>query len=170
MSGKYVMKFMQQHSPMFVLALLIVPVIIIGCAKPGRRLEPPRVNLAHIQVQEIKLFETVLKIELRVFNTNEVALNVNGIDCKLELNGEKVASGVSDTKTKIPAFGSALVPMMLYSSFIDFFQGVMKSRGTKEMKYTVKGRVHMTGGFLLPPMVPFETKGAIPIDITEDSP
>jgi len=164
------MKFIQKYSRLFLLALLAGSVIITGCAKPGRRLEPPRVNLAHIQVQEIKLFETVLKIELRVFNTNEVALNVNGIDCKLELNGKKFASGVSDTTTVIPAFRSALVPMMLYSSVIDVFQGVIKSRGAKEMKYTVKGRVHISGGFLLPPVVPFETEGSIPIDITKDSP
>jgi LEA14-like dessication related protein len=164
------MKFMQKHSRLFVLALLTVSVIITGCAKPGKRLEPPRINLAHIQVQEIKLFESVLKIELRVFNTNEVALDVNGIDCKLELNGKIFASGVSDTTTKIPAFGSVLVPMMLYSSIIDVFQGFMKSRDTKEMKYTVKGRVHITGGFLLPPVVPFETEGSIPIDIPEGSP
>jgi len=164
------MKFIQKYSRLFVLALLSVSVIITGCAKPGRQLEPPRVNVAHIQVQEIKLFETVLKIELRVFNTNEIALNVNGIDCKLELNGKNFASGVSDTTTVIPAFGSALVPMVLYSSVIDVFQGIMKSRGTKEMKYTVKGRVHITGGFLLPPVVPFETEGVIPIDAREASP
>jgi LEA14-like dessication related protein len=164
------MKFTQKYSHLFVLVLLAVSVFITGCAKPGRRLEPPRINLAHIQVQEIKLFETVLKIELRVFNTNEVALTVNGIDCKLELNGKKFASGVSDTKTKIPALGTVLVPMMLYSSVIDVFQGVMKSRDTKKMKYKVNGRVHITGGFLLPPVVPFETEGSIPIDITDDSP
>lgn len=164
------MKFIQKHSRLFVFVLLTVSLIIAGCAQPGRRLEPPQVKLAHVQVQEIKLFETVLKIELRVFNTNEVALTVNGIDCKLELNGKKFASGVSDIKTKIPALGSVLVPTMLYSSVIDVFQGVMKSRDTKEMKYKVKGRVHISGGFLLPPAVPFETSGSIPIDITEGSP
>lgn len=79
-------------------------------------------------------------------------------------------SGVSDTKTKIPAFGSVPVPMMLYSSVIDVFQGVLKSKDIKEINYKVKGHIPIIGDVLLPHVASFETEGSIPIDITENSP
>lgn len=74
-----------------VAALLVVS----GCAGFGQRLETPRVNLIHIRVQEVRFLETILEVQLRVFNTNDVALKIKGIECELELNGQPFAVGVS---------------------------------------------------------------------------
>jgi hypothetical protein len=65
----------------------------------------------------------VLQIELRVFNTNEIPIKIKGLDCDLELNGKRFATGVSSVDREIPAFGTEIVPVTLYSSVLDIFRG-----------------------------------------------
>ena len=92
---------------------------VSGCAGLGKTLEPPRINLANITVQEMQGFESVFQIELRIFNTNDVPLDIKGLDCELEINDRHFASGVSDTTTKIPSYGTAKIPIVVYSSVIE---------------------------------------------------
>jgi len=98
-----------------VLAFLF---LVTGCASFGKTLEPPRINLSNVRFQESKALETVLQIELRVFNTNDVPIKVRGLDCDLELNGKSFAKGVSSVDTEIPAFGTTTVPVTLYEKLI----------------------------------------------------
>ena len=58
--------------------LLLAVLFLVGCAGPGKKLEPPRITLTNIQVQEIKVFESVFQIELRVVNPNDVAIIHSG--------------------------------------------------------------------------------------------
>ena len=70
-------------------AMVTVLAILHGCAGIGRRLEPPEVSLAHIAIQEVKALETTFQLHVRVFNFNDVPLEIKGIDCELEINGRK---------------------------------------------------------------------------------
>ncbi len=63
--------------------LCLVLFFFSGCAGFGKRLEPPRIALANIQVKEVKILESVFQIDLRIFNTNEVPLDVKGIEYKI---------------------------------------------------------------------------------------
>ena len=104
------------------LTVLIISAIsafsLTGCAGVGKTLEPPRVTLANIQVEEVKAFETIFQIELRVFNTNDIPIEIKGIDCELEINGRKFASCVSKVVKEIPSYGTDTVPITLYSSVL----------------------------------------------------
>ena len=99
--------------------LILALLILSGCAGLGRRLEMPRITLSNFSVQEIKVFESVFKIEMRVFNTNDVPLEIKGINCSLELDGKRLATGVTNVKIDIPSYETAIVPMTLYSSVLD---------------------------------------------------
>jgi LEA14-like dessication related protein len=96
------------------IGLLIPLLLLVGCAGLGKTLDPPRINLSNVQFQESKALETVLQIELRVFNTNDIPIKVKGLDCDLELNGKSFAKGVSNVDKEIPAFGTTTVPVTLY--------------------------------------------------------
>jgi LEA14-like dessication related protein len=146
--------------PYTLLALLLVA-NMFGCASPGKRLESPRIALAHIEVQETRIFETVLKIDLRVFNTNEVPLEVKGLDCELEFNGKRFAQGVSDVAIKVPAQGTAVIPMTLYSSLVDMARGLLKAQAEEKLQYKIKGRLRLKGGFMVPSVIPFTSDGEI---------
>ena len=147
----------------YIMFALLAAANLFGCAGPGKHLEPPRIALAHIEVQESRIFETVLKIDLRVFNTNEVPLEVKGLDCELEINGRRFAQGVSDVAIHIPAQGTGVIPVTVYSSLVDMARGLLKAQTQEKLQYKIKGRLRVEGGFMVPSIIPFTSDGEIPL-------
>jgi len=144
-----------------VLILLFLPV---GCAGLGKTLDPPRINLSNVQFQESKALETVLQIDLRVFNTNDVPIRVKGLDCDLELNGRSFATGVSSVDKEIPAFGTMTIPVTLYSSVVDLFRGIVGLQKKEKLKFGVSGRLRLEGGFLMPAVIPFKAEEELALE------
>lgn len=156
-----------------VFALLILS--LSGCAGFGKRLDPPRINLADITVKEIKAFETVFGLQLRVFNNNDVPLVIKALDCDLEVNESRLASGVTETEATIPAFGTGLVDVTVYASSVQIvnrlLQGLRDSQAdgkTKSIDYDVSGHLHL-GGHALPAKIPFSEQGSMALDRFFDS-
>ena len=149
-----------RQSSGLIIWLFLTTLTLLGCVATGKRLEPPRVTLTHIQVQEIKVFETVFQVELRAFNTNDVAIEIKGLDCEFELNDRHFASGVSNKKIRVPPYDTATIPVDLYSSVLDLVQGLLDSSKKEKMKYKLKGRLHL-GGDAATSVLPFESEGEL---------
>ena len=161
-----------RHNHLLVpfLALSCTMVLFWGCAGLGTKLEPPRINLAHIAVQEIKTFETVFKLQLRVFNTNDIPLVIKALDSDLDVNGKRLATGVTETETTIPALGSGLLDVAVYASSLQMVARVLDGLGDsgtgrkqESIDYTLSGRLHL-GGRALPSRIPFTTAGTLSMD------
>lgn len=144
---------------------LIVAVIMMlpGCMMPGKKMVPPRVQIAGIEVEEVRIFETLFRVELRIINPNSEPMDIRGIDCELELLDRKIASGVTDKGMTIPGLGTAMVSVDLYSSVVDVVKGIMRLHETKALKYAVTGRVHSRGGAFMPSIFPFSSTGEFPL-------
>ena len=142
--------------------LILIPLMLSGCAGLGRRLEAPRITLANFSVQEIKVFESVFKIELRVFNTNEILLEIKGLNCDLELNGKHLATGVTNVKTDIPSYETGIVPMTLYSSVLDVMRVLRGLAKTDKLQYKLTGRLRLGKG-AIPSTIPFTSTGELPL-------
>ena len=140
------------------IGVLIPLFLLVGCAGLGKTLKPPRIHLSNLQFQESKALETVLQIELRVFNTNEVPITVKGLDCDLELNGTSFAKGVSTVDREIPAFETTTVPVTLYSSVADVFRGIAGLQKKEKLRFGVSGRLRLEGGFFMPAVIPFKAE------------
>ena len=136
--------------------------VLSGCAGFGKRLESPRITLANIKIQETKVLETVFQIEIRVFNTNEVTLEVTGIECDIELNDKHFATGVSKVETKIPSYETTLIPMTMYSSILDIVMGLKGLSNTVKLKYRITGKLRLGKG-AVPAVIPFESHGELPL-------
>ena len=144
--------------PKMSIATIMVLAAMYGCAGVGQRLEPPRVKFATIRVQEFNVLETVFEVRLRVFNTNETALQIKGIECELEINGQPFAIGVSDADVEIPSYGTQLLPLHVYASVFDIIKSVQGLQDQDQLKYQIKGKVRLgTGAF--PSVLPFESEG-----------
>jgi LEA14-like dessication related protein len=142
--------------------LMVILLMLSGCAGWGKRLEPPRITLSNFNVQEIKIFESVFKIEIRVFNTNEVPLEIKGLNCDLELNGKRLATGVANIKINIPSYETALVPMTLYSSVLDVVTVLRGMTKTEKLEYKLTGRIQLGKG-AMPSTIPFKSIGELPM-------
>jgi LEA14-like dessication related protein len=146
------------------IAILFPGLLLAGCAGIGKPLEPPRVSLADIRVEEFTGFETHFQIQLRVINTNDVDLNVKGIEAELEVNGQSFAAGVSNTPVKIPSFGTELVTIAVYSSVIKMFRSVYGLHESEELKYRLNGKLRVAGDNTLATTLPFESEGVVTLD------
>ena len=141
---------------------IVIFLILSGCAGWGKRLETPRITLSNFNVQEIKIFESVFTIELRVFNTNEVPLEIKGLNCDLELNGKRLATGVANAKVNIPSYETALIPMTLYSSVLDVVTVLRGLAKTEKLEYKLTGRLRLGKG-AMPSTIPFKSTGELPL-------
>ena len=143
------------------IAVLAIGLLLAGCAGLGKPLEPPRVSLADIRVEDFSGFETVFQIQLRVINTNDVDLKVKGIEAELEINGQSFAAGVSNTPVKIPSFGTELVTVAVYSSVIKMFKSVYGLHESEELKYRLNGKLRVAGNNALATTLPFKSEGVV---------
>ena len=144
-----------------LLKILLAVLMISGCAGVGKQLDPPRISLANIRVQEVTGLETAFEIQMRVFNANDIDLNVKGISAELEINGQPFATGVSNTPVKIPSYGTELVSITVYSSVIKMFKSVYGLKDSEELKYRLKGKVRVSGNNMMPTSLPFESEGEV---------
>jgi LEA14-like dessication related protein len=140
-----------------VFALVLV-LLINGCAGLGRTLAPPQLTLAHLEVKEVRALEMILQVDLRLLNPNDAPIDVKGTDCELSLNGQKFAYGVSKVDIRVPPFGTEVIPITFYSSFVDLVRSFIDLERNKSLKFEVSGRVHLGAGFLVPSVIPFRTE------------
>lgn len=136
--------------------------LLTGCAGWGKRLEPPQITLSSFSVQEITLFESVFNVEMRIFNTSDTPLRINGLNCDLELNGKQLATGVVNVKTTIASYEMAVVPMMLYSSVLDVMRVLRVLAKAEKLEYKLSGRLRLGKG-ALPSTIPFKLTGTLPL-------
>jgi len=144
-----------------VICIFIYGSLFSGCAGLGKRLEPPKINITNIQLKEVKALESILQIELRVFNTNDIPITIKGIECELDINDKRFALGVSNDETIIPSFGTEKIPILVYSSVLDIFRGVIGLQDKEKLKYKIKGKVRLDAGSLAPSTVPFMSEGEL---------
>ena len=134
--------------------------VLSACAMTGQN-EPPRVTLSSVKIQDINLFEAVLHIEMRVVNPQNVSYDIKGIDCVLDLDNVRLASGVSNTPTHIASLKSSVIPMTVYSSVADVAKCIKSLKGKEAVNYNIKGKLYLEGGFFKPSMIAFNTDGQV---------
>jgi LEA14-like dessication related protein len=148
----------------FMALIFALVLSMAGCAGFGKRLNPPGVHLSNIELQGIQGLESVMRIDLRVFNDNDVPIVVKGIDCELGISGKHLASGLSSSEVSIPAYETAVVPVTVYSSILDVFRGILELRNLERLKYHVQGRIRLEAGLFAPSSVPFKAEGELSFD------
>ena len=147
-----------------------VLLLLSGCAGLGKRLEPPRVTLSNIVVQNITIFETTIEVKLRIFNANEIPIAIKGTECDLELMGNHFATGVSNKKVTIPSYESATIPVVVYSSVVSMIKSLLTLQNTEKLKYKLTGRIRIEGSALLPSAIPFKSEGELSLEAFQGAP
>jgi LEA14-like dessication related protein len=155
------MMSLRQHLSLLS-GIMVFLLILSGCAGWGKRLETPRITLSNFTVREIKILESIFEIEIRVYNTNEIPMEIKGLNCDLELNGKRLATGVSNVKINIPSYETALIPITLYSSVLGVLAILQKLAETEKLEYKLTGRIRL-GKSAIPSIIPFKSIGELPL-------
>ena len=130
-------------------------VSLLGCAGIlHSEVEPPEVYLSDIAPVEIGLFEQRLRVELRILNPNNFALEVTGLDFQLDVNGIQFARGLSNEEITVPRLGESIVSVMTSTTVLDIVRQIENLSPHQEMSYEIRGRFHL--GNAAVGSVPFE--------------
>lgn len=122
--------------------------------------DPLRIDLVGLEPLPGQGLELRFLVKLRVQNPNDEAVDYRGVALQLEVNGQPLASGVSDQTGEVPRFGERVVSVPLtVSAFSAFRQawGLSNNAPTRGMPYVVKGK--LAGGLF--GTVRFSEKGTL---------
>lgn len=135
------------------LVLLATMAGCVGWLSPG---EPPEVLVTNITPLEGTAFEQRLQIDVRVRNPNDYDLQVTGVDFRLDLNGTRLARGVSNKEFTVPRLSDAVVSIPTSTSMLDIARQVLAFRQAQAVTYGISGRLYLPSGRL-----PFENRGVL---------
>lgn len=127
-----------------------------GCAGWLTKGEPPEVLVTNITPLEGTAFEQRLQIEVRVRNPNDYDLQVTGVDFRLDLNGKRLARGLSNKEFTVPRLSDSLLSIETSTSMLDIARQVLGFRQSQGLTYGISGLFYLTNGRL-----PFESSGLL---------
>ena len=124
--------------------LIALVLLLLGCAALYQSMERPRINIANIMPRDIKLFEQVFDLELRIQNPNNTPLEVNGLAFELELNGKRFATGVSNQSLVIDRLSSDVIHVEAITTLVGFLRQVAEYQETQtpRVAYRIVGAIY----------------------------
>ncbi|HEX2492398.1 MAG TPA: LEA type 2 family protein [Steroidobacter sp.] len=114
-----------------------------GCANIPRH-DPVQVYVVGIEPLQGQGLELRMLVKLRVQNPNDAPIDYNGVYLTLEVEGQNLATGVSDTMGSVPRFGESVIAVPVSVSALRVFQGameVLRSGQTGKVAYQLKGKL-----------------------------
>ncbi|EQM80020.1 LEA type 2 family protein [Stutzerimonas stutzeri] len=129
--------------PSYLALLSVLLLVLSGCAAFSQR-DPLNVQVAGIQPLPGEGLELRMNVKLRIQNPNDMALDYNGVALDLEVNGRRLASGVSDARGSVPRFGETVLSVpVTVSAFSAARQalGLAEHIGLDEVPYVLRGKL-----------------------------
>jgi LEA14-like dessication related protein len=130
---------------------------LAACAGAFSHAEPPEVSLAGLAFDQPGLFEQRLRLDVRLRNPNDFALDVDRVLFDLDVNDHGLGKAWTTDSFDVPAFGEAVVPVTVVVPTSDLIERIMDFSMTQRLDYRLEGEVklnNMTFGTL-----PFEQSG-----------
>ncbi len=131
-----------------LLGALLALTLLSGCAAFSQR-DPLNIQVAGIEPLPGEGLELRLAVKLRLQNPNDSEIDYNGVALDLEVNGRRLASGVSAQSGRVTRFGETVltVPVTI-SAFSAARQalGVAEAGGMQQVPYVLRGK--LAGGLL----------------------
>jgi LEA14-like dessication related protein len=89
--------------------------------------------------------EQRLRVDLRIQNPNDQAISASGMQIRLDVNGARLARGVSDQAFTIPRLGETTTSIVATTSLFDLAKQLVALSGTQSFRYVLEGDVFVGG-------------------------
>lgn len=116
---------------------------LAGCATLRPQIVVPEVSLVNIAPLGATLFEQRARVDLRLRNPNDFAIDLAGLDFQLAVNGARLASGVTGEAVVIPRLGESLVSVEVTTTLLDWMRQVEILGKAQEITYDLTGHLHL---------------------------
>ncbi len=153
----------------FYLCLMVAGLGFTGCSTLQQTLDRPRINIANVAPREIKFFEQVFDLELRIQNPNDLPLAINGLAFDLELNDRRFATGVSNESLVVDRLSSGVIRVQALTTLWGFLQQVAEYQRTEapRVAYRLTGKIYVGSPSV---KLSFDDSGEIKIPIEPQKP
>jgi LEA14-like dessication related protein len=131
--------------------------LLAGCASAFSDVEPPEVSLAGLALEQPGLFEQRLRLDVRLRNPNDFALDVERLLFDLEVNDQPLGKGWTTAGFDVPAFGEAVVPVSIVVPTSGLIERMVELGTTQRLDYRLKGEATLSNAVF--GKVPFEQDG-----------
>jgi hypothetical protein len=114
-----------------------------GCATLPQQ-DPLSIGVAGIEPLPGEGLELRLAIRVRIQNPNDAAIEYTGAALTLELNGRRLASGVSSVVGTVPRYGEAVLTIPVTISAFDMARQVLgfaNAPDDRDVRYRVRGKL-----------------------------
>jgi LEA14-like dessication related protein len=146
---------------LLMLLVLFSMSVQVGCST--MYLTPPEVNLMALEVQDITLSHVNLLADIRVFNPNQDAVTIQGVDYTLHLEGVKVFSGKSSLTEKIAPQEYGHISLRLASAYWDIIELINRLPKTEEVSFSMDGSISIGESKFFAKRYSFAKEGIIPL-------
>ncbi len=135
----------------YALLLALCAATLAGCASMGVGGEPVEVQLVSLTPLASTAFEHRLRVDLRLRNPNNHAYEIEGLRFVLDVNGNRLASGVSNESATLPRLGEVVVPVTTTTTLFDVVNQIIAfgQQQQPHFEYELRGKVfvkHSWGG------------------------
>ena len=124
-------------------SLLLLASCLAGCSTLPNR-DPLTIDVAGIEPLPGEGLELRLAVRVRIQNPNDTPIDYSGAALNLDLNGRKLATGVSDATGTVPRYGEAVLEIPVTISALSMARQVLgftNSQGQRDVSYTVRGKL-----------------------------
>jgi LEA14-like dessication related protein len=144
----------------FLAAAVAAALCLAGCAPKFNR---PTVSVVSVELRGGNLLQQNFAVKLNVQNPNDRALPVKGLHVELNVDGEEIASGVSDRPFEVPANGETEFDMTIKANMA---MALMKlankmNQHVESIDYDLTGGASLDLPFLHD--LPFHQTGSFPL-------
>ena len=116
-----------------------------------------------VDVQDVTLSHVNLLADLRVFNPNEKAFTIQGVDYTLHLEGIKVFAGKSNFNQTIGPQEYGNLTLRLSSAYWDIIQLFNKLPNKSDVAFSMQGSIRVGNSRLFAQRFSFDKQGIIPL-------
>jgi len=129
----------------YALLLALCAATLAGCASMGVGGEPVEVQLVSLTPLASTAFEHRLRVDLRLRNPNNHAYEIEGLRFVLDVNGNRLASGVSNESATLPRLGEVVVPVTTTTSLFDLVNQILAfgKQPQPQFSYALRGKLYV---------------------------
>lgn len=118
--------------------------LLAACATPFTGMEPPDVGVVNVMPLEPEgPLEQRARVDLRITNPNDAALDITGFSFQLDLNGVRFARGVSNQAVNVPRLGEAKTSVVVSTGMLDMIRQLAALEKGGEPRYRITGKVYL---------------------------
>jgi LEA14-like dessication related protein len=127
-------------------SLLLLCSLALGACSALPNRDPLNIDVAGIEPLQGEGLELRLAVRVRIQNPNDSDIEYSGAALNLDLNGRKLASGVSSAMGTVPRYGEAVLEIPVTISALSMARQVLgfvnnNAQDQRAVKYTVHGKL-----------------------------